>query len=486
MSKASRRDILKFAGGAAAGLLFTPAPWRTITGAAIWSETWPGIPKPLRGEIRTRLTNCALCPAGCPVRARCVGSQPFSLAGVAGGLCPLGVVGHHMPYVPNRVTTGPVKEAAEAARRAIAACGPEESVAVLDLRPRRTASWTYRRALARLSQGRYVAEDVPFAVDLAKARTVLSLGVSVLDGWGTPAKVFAAREQFRLIQAETGESRSAALADEWLPIAPGSEAALALAAVGKLSASEAAARTGLPAQRISDVAKELESNRPAVILARQPEVFALNRFLGGVVVRRREPPVPAHWKPAAPVTALRSLRDGSVRLLLIDESGLGERPRWSALEAKLAPGATVIAFGWSPDGFARHANFMLPTAVYPETLEDIPPAFDSPNAEFRLAVPLVSPPDSVVDPAKFVAELAGLPFGDPLRERADAIRADQKPEEFWKKLQDGAGWKDSTEEPFRGFEPDLPAFAIGPAYPPLPLFSKIYRESNLRIMEAQS
>src|ERR1700686_3020807 len=94
----SRRDVFKFAGGAMAGAVLTPAPWRLLTDSALWSENWPGIPRPARGEIRAKFTNCGLCPAGCAVRARCVGEQPVSLAGLAGatGLCPFGVTGHHL------------------------------------------------------------------------------------------------------------------------------------------------------------------------------------------------------------------------------------------------------------------------------------------------------------------------------------------------------------------------------------------------------
>src|ERR1017187_10654041 len=91
----NRRDIFKFAGGAVAGAFFTPAPWRLLTDTALWSENWPGVPRPARGEIRSKFTNCALCPAGCAVRARCVGDQPVSLAGVRGGLCPFGLAAHH-------------------------------------------------------------------------------------------------------------------------------------------------------------------------------------------------------------------------------------------------------------------------------------------------------------------------------------------------------------------------------------------------------
>src|SRR5674476_1414804 len=55
--KNSRRDIFKFAGGAVAGALFTPAPWRLITDTALWSENWPGLPQP--PGHRAQLVNLA-------------------------------------------------------------------------------------------------------------------------------------------------------------------------------------------------------------------------------------------------------------------------------------------------------------------------------------------------------------------------------------------------------------------------------------------
>ena len=204
----TRREILMFAGGSAVGVLFTPVPWRLVTDSALWSENWPDVPAPARGEIRTRFTNCSLCTAGCAVRARCVGDQPVELSGVAGhplsngALCAFGIAGHHLPYLPSRVKSGLVSDAAAAVAQGIAQLRPGECVATLDLRPGRTASWTYRRAMAALPNGRYLAPssfDPTVAVDLSKARTVLSFGVPVLDGWGTPGNVNAARENFRLI-----------------------------------------------------------------------------------------------------------------------------------------------------------------------------------------------------------------------------------------------------------------------------------------------
>jgi len=515
----TRRELLQFAGGSAMGLLLTPAPWRLITDTALWSENWPGIPRPARGEIRAKFTHCGLCAAGCAVRARCVGEQPVSLSGVAGGLCPFGVAGHHLPYHPERLKQGNRKEAAEAVARAIAASGPERRVAVLDLQPGRTASWTYRRALAAIPHGVYIAPPEPAcSLNFAAARMVLSLGAPLLDGFAQPARVFAARPNFRLIQAEAMESRTASAADEWLPVAPGTEAVLGRAAAGVLPVRQAAEMTGLPEGRIAGMIRALRENGPALIVAPQmtPEVLAWNIALGAwgkTVMPRREAPVPKTWSKAAPAVALETVKDGSIGALLIDESvGDGHLP-WESIRPKLATDAVVVAFAWTRSGYARHATHVLPAAVYPEALGDVPPAVDGVNAEFRLTVPLIASPDGTIDPAEFVAALAGLDAKDALRERAAAIHAtgrgklctyadgkvaavkDLKPEDFWKALSTGAAWTGDAEE--SGRTPRIAATFAGPSSehwpfrvaietacaPALasPLIGKLTQESHLRL-----
>ena len=56
---------------------------------------------------------------------------------------------------------------------------------------------------------------------------MISFGAPLIDGWGTPGRVLAARPNFKLIQVEPVESRTAAMADLWLPAKPGTEAAVA-------------------------------------------------------------------------------------------------------------------------------------------------------------------------------------------------------------------------------------------------------------------
>ena len=517
-----------FAGGAAAGVFLTPAPWRLVTDTALWSENWPGIPRPARGEIRARYTNCSLCPAGCAVRARCVSDQPVSLAGVPGhplthgALCPFGLAGHHLPYHPARLRQGPVKGAAAAVADGIAKCKTGERIAVLDLRPGRTASWTYRRAMAAMKNGVYLAPrhalGGSLAVNLAAARTVLSFGVPVLDGWGTPGNVIAAREGFRLIQVEAVESRTAAIADWWLRIPPGTEEDFA-----RTLAQELAVPSGASGQ-IAALAKELKENGPSLVLGEPESVLDLNQALGSLgrtIVARRETPVPQDWNKAAPITNLDVVADCSIRVLLIDESTPGEYLPWTAIEPKLVrDNPVVVALSWSREGYGRHANYVLPTAVYPEAADDIPPAIDSVTATFRIAVPLLPPPPGVVRPEEWIAKAACLPLADTLRERADAIHkngrgtiftyADAKstdvkqltPDQFWKALNAGASWMDcragckpadrlsigpgERSSPAAVFPstaglPLVSVLSNTPA-PSSPLLSKLYQESNLRLV----
>ena len=505
----NRRDIFKFAGGAVAGALFTPAPWRLLTDTALWSENWPGIPRPARGEIRYKFTNCALCPAGCAVRARCVGDQPVSLAGVRGGLCPFGLTAHHLPYHPARLKQGPIQEATAAVSQKAAQLAPG-AIAVLDLNPGRTVSWTYRRAMASL-KGLYLApESHPVAYDLSAAKTVLSIGAPLLDGWGTPANVLAARPNFRLIQAEAVESRTAMLADEWIRIAPGTESAFAQSI------------PSLP------YAKDI-----SLVLGDAPEIPEINRQLGAcgqTVFAQPEAPVPESWtKNAAAITELAGVPDHSISVLLIDESSAVSYIPWHQIQRKLVrENPLVVTFAVTRGGYARYAQYALPTAVYPELLDDIAPAVDSIHPTFRISASLVAAPAGVVNPADFVSALAGVSASNSLRERADAIHkaglgtvltyadAKQTPlkdltaDAFWKSLTDGARWdrpgyplgrlsitrevghalacqpaagRPSSPEPPES-SADFPLVAIREPYTPAlvsPLMTKLYQESNLRL-----
>jgi hypothetical protein len=231
-------------------------------------------------------------------------------------------------------------------------------------------------------------------------------------------------------------------------------------------------------------------------------------------VARREAPIPEAWKKAAPVNEMAAAPDRAIRLLLIDESLPGGYVPWQDIQPKLAADAVVVVFSSSSEGYARHAQYVLPAPVYPEAAEDIGPAIDTVAAVFRIAAPLIAAVVPVVNPGGLVARIAGLPQTDPLRERADAIHktgrgmllsyADGKStpmkevtaDDFWKTLNQGGCWMDSTGKKAAPHglgrsvtsptpHDDLPLMVVAAEVRrgglESPLMSKLERESNLRM-----
>jgi anaerobic selenocysteine-containing dehydrogenase len=577
--KITRRRMLQFVGGSAAGVLLTPIPWKTLDDLAIWTQNNSWIPKPLRGEIRTRFTACTLCSAGCAVRARCVGSQPVSLSGVAnhpvspGGLCPAGLGGHHLPYHPARLlqparldreNTGaePVPLSVDAAVSSITRLaieirkgGSARSIAVLDPMPGRTLSRIYRKFLGSLGDGVYLtaaAEKSGFdalqhmmadpwgqaGLDLENTATLLSFGAPVLDGWGTPGRVRRAANQrnsngsrrLKIIQVESRRSRTASAADLWLPIQPGTESALALglahiliredlidaqstrdratdfegtegasyrSLVQKFTPERISATTGLSAETIASLARELAARAPALVIGggdpgggplgeeEERAIAGLNLLLGsvgrpgGIVAHRDVPEDPALSDPGlAAVSRLEDIPDGSIGLLIVDSARSGSALPWNLIGKKITPkNGVIVALSPVLAGDARRAHMVIPTAAYLETLAEAPGPIDSPASTFRLSPALQSVPTGVVDPAQLIHRLAtalSLPshaggedgsLSESLKRKAEAIhksgrgsvfvpqedkqielRSLDGPDKFWKILAEGGCWIDAPLE----------------------------------------
>jgi len=522
----TRRDLLTFTGGTTAGLLFTPVPWGLLRDTAVLSENWPGIPQPLHGEIRTRYTTCTLCPAGCGVRARCDGDQPVGLAGVPGHpasrgvLCPAGLVGHHLAFCRDRATEPlahgkpvAIESAAAAVSAAIAACGAREAVAILDPRPGRAASLVYRRFLAELPKGVHCAPpdsqpNGPFGIDLENTRAILSFGAPVLDGWLSPGRVLANRSHFQLIQVEPAYSRTASLADLWVPVLPGSEDEFATAVVRALQGETTDAHA-------MDVARTLLRNKPAIAVGGGPAVARLNAVLGSIGR-------PGGFLPRrdfTPVTDIASVPDGSIRVLLIEETAGGDPLPWDLLRRKLVPQDPVLV-ALTPwlDGCAQHADYVIPAPMYLESLDEAPTPAGSTVAGFSLSPALLTAPPKLAAPAGFVLRLAhdSATYPDILKRRVAAIKKGGRGAVFtypdakstrvsdiadlWKSMLGGALWLDDPlpAGTARGADLQVCAGPPGPALPPnreyplvliaasappphgSPLMSKLYRESGLR------
>ncbi len=505
--KISRRDLFKFIGGTAAGLVFTPVPWKLLDDAAIWTQNWSWIPTPLRGKFQTKYTTCSLCPAGCGVRVRCVGDQPVSLSGISehpishGALCPVGLGGHHLPYNPARVLqpfkrnqSGSSPVSLDDAIAAIASVitnvkssGSIESVAVLDGQPGRTISLLYQRFLSEVPNGMYVTapssitfdvldemigkDSTQFGFDLEKTKTILSFGAPIFDGWGTPGRTSqmltrkdrTGDKRVHLIQIETRHSRTASLADSWIPINPGTEAAFALGVanvlinenlyneaavrrvardftlykmlVSKFSPDVVAKITGVSAAAIVNTARGIAKQSPTLVvggadpgggsLGREVEtaIWGLNFLLGSIantggVIARREIPDASHPRTiiAKPATSIENLPDHSIRLLILDEAESGNALPWSLIEKKLVrDGGVAVSLSPFMTSLARKADYVIPSPTYMESLRDVSTPADAPASTLSLSIPLIAPPIGVVEPVKFLQKLAtsvGVSIGD--------------------------------------------------------------------------
>lgn len=238
------------------------------------SEQEERVPNGVEQWLRT---TCTLCPGGCGARVRLIDTRAVKLDGnplhpvTRGGLCPVAEAALQLVYSPDRLTEPMLrvggrgqgewqplsweralqiladglrshrdKEGAETLllvlgrshglapellRRFAHAYGTPEVLELTSGDPAADALW--------LTQG---IRTTP-AYDLENAHYVLSFGVPLVDGWHGPVRQMLALAEMRqatpghrgkLVQLEARLSPTAAKADEWIPLAPGTEGALAL------------------------------------------------------------------------------------------------------------------------------------------------------------------------------------------------------------------------------------------------------------------
>jgi anaerobic selenocysteine-containing dehydrogenase len=272
--KIDRRSFLSFLIGGAAGTALSPLPWKLTDDIAIWTQMWPWVPVPEKGEVTHVTSACTLCPGGCGISVRKVGDRVVKIEGLAGhpinngGLCTLGLAGAQLLYGPARVK-GPMKKIAgrlvevswEEALAEISArlkelrdAGQSHRVACIADTDRGTVPELLLRFLTVYGSPQffrvpsiqdtyeltlYLMQGVRATAgfDFESADYVLSFGSGLLDGWGAPVNIFQAHSRWRehggkLVQIEPRQSRTAAKADRWIPVNPGTEGALALALAG--------------------------------------------------------------------------------------------------------------------------------------------------------------------------------------------------------------------------------------------------------------
>lgn len=272
----NRRKFLRFAGGGAVGAATSGVTLKGLSAlnAALATEEI-NVP---RGPEAWSLGVCSLCPAGCGLRVRTIGKRAVKIQGNPlhpvnrGGLCPRGLAGLQVLYHPDRIRAPQKNEGSRAAPRwkeiswgegmetlarqlrDLKKRGQAHSVVFVGGRCGRVRHRLFRRFLRSYGSPNYLRtpagldgaqtalylqQGVPegIAYDLEGTRYLLSFGVNLLEGWGSPVSTMrafgiwrdaAGGRRTKFVQIEPRLSLTAARADEWVALQPGTEAALAL------------------------------------------------------------------------------------------------------------------------------------------------------------------------------------------------------------------------------------------------------------------
>ncbi len=273
--KIDRRHFLALSIGSTAGIHLTPLPWKLMDDISIWTQNWPWTPVPEDGAANYATSVCGLCPAGCGVMVRKVDNRAIKIEGLPGhpvndgGICGLGLSGLQLLYGGTRVKT-PLKRTGERgagqwsriswsqAIQEISAklneqrkAGKPETLGAICGNDQGTTAQLLSRFLTVYGSPNFFREPLvqnayemahalmagspeTIGFDLENADYVISFGSGVLDGWVSPVRMIKAHSGWQernapLIQVEPRLSNTAAKADKWVAIQPGTYAALALA-----------------------------------------------------------------------------------------------------------------------------------------------------------------------------------------------------------------------------------------------------------------
>jgi len=268
--KVDRRSFLGLGLGAVAGAAVSPAMMKLTDDSSIWTQNWPWTPVPRDGEVTFENSACSLCKGSCGISVKKVGGRAIKIEGQndhpnnTGGVCLHGIAGLQYLYDPARIKT-PMKKNGkkfepiswEDAISLVSANLAEikkqkktESLACISDNETGSVAELFRRFLTVFGSNNYYSmpsmdatwkstaskmhgNNKSISFDLENSSFILSFGSGLIEGWGSPVHCFktnAARKKngAKLFQIEPRLSNTAASADKWIPIKPGTEADLAL------------------------------------------------------------------------------------------------------------------------------------------------------------------------------------------------------------------------------------------------------------------
>ena len=313
------------------------------------------------------------------------------------------------------------------------------------------------------------------AVDFANANYLLSFNANLFETFLSPVHNIYSYGHMRqgrpgirgtFVQAEPRLSQTAACADQWLPIRPGTEGLLALAmahvivneklydadfvgqstagfaewsaGLGEYAPEKVAAQVDVPASLIQRVAREFATRRPSVAVGDSRDVsaltaiYALNALVGafgkaggilfsadeasgpvataggGTVQTSGAKPGAASPQPDADIHTLMSAMGASQikALLLLDTNPLFTLPEAEKLRSALANVPFIASFASFLDESSVMADVILPSHTTLERwVDDVP----EPGTGFSVRTvgqPVVEPRWDTRDPGDVLIETA--------------------------------------------------------------------------------
>jgi anaerobic selenocysteine-containing dehydrogenase len=323
--KIYRRSFLALGVGAAVGTALSPLPWKMMDDSSIWSQNWPWTPVPKDGAIAYEDSVCTLCSGYCGIKARKIEDRVIKVEGKedhivnAGGVCLLGLCGPQLLYSPTRVKS-PLKKIKgklrkiswedaitelseklsglreEKSEKVVTIAGNSESLSSLLLKrflkaygsPNYFKTATMNDTYKQVIKAMHGVTATP-AFNIDKADYVLSFGSGIIDGWGSPVNSIKANStgvdrKRILVQVESRMSNTAIAANQWVPIKPGTEIALAYGIAAlvlskksisgtanlksflkKYSVAKVSATTGIDASVIKDIANKFANKKSIAI-----------------------------------------------------------------------------------------------------------------------------------------------------------------------------------------------------------------------------
>jgi anaerobic selenocysteine-containing dehydrogenase len=388
-----RRDFIKISSILTAGSTVLTSCGKTMRQTV--AQTIPD-DQMVIGEERRLAGVCSGCGAGCGLEVRWIDGRAVKLEGAAnhpvnrGRLCARGQSELQLLYNPDRVQ-GPLENQQPVEwEKALATLAEKlkstDPKGIAFLTPRLTGlrAKVVDDFLQRLgAPPRVEAEPLSeaavrsaqVAADFENCNYVLSFGAPLIEGGPSPVRQqngLAHMRQGRpglrgkLVQVESRYSLTAAYADEWVFVPPGTEGALALALAHapRWDYERAAAITGLKVDRIQRLAREFRQYQPSVAVIGGSAAGHSNSSATADAVAQlnaitKNAPQEA-WPPVPPPGRVRTLAEIAGKPELQQAVLVAGRNPLYEFPGAIASSAFIVSFSPFPDETTAAAPLVLP------------------------------------------------------------------------------------------------------------------------------